>query len=313
MINRLGFILSLLSLSSWANDKLPDIPLALSPISEHCFYVEGGIGMASDNAGFISNAGVIITDKQLILIDALGTPALAQKLLQQLRQKTDKPISHVIVTHYHAEHVYGLQIFKAAGAKIIAAHGVRNYIDSPQAQARLQERRFSLAPWVNDATRLIPPDQFIDEPTHLKIDNIDLLLTPEGSNHSEADLSILVENDHVLFAGDLIFSERLPFIAQGNLEHWLNYLNQLNIKQLKAIVPGHGKIQAQPSNSLEFTRNYLHYLQTSMNKAVRQFINFDTAYQQTNWQDFIHLPTFDAANRRNAYQVYLELEAKAIE
>ncbi len=305
-------VLLLISPLSFAN-KLPDVPMFLTPVSEHCFYVEGGVGMASDNAGFISNAGVIITDTQVIVIDALGTPALAEKLVQLIRTKTDKPITKVIVTHYHAEHVYGLQVFKALGAEIIAAEGVQAYVRSPEARARLKERRFTLAPWVNDNTLLISPDRLIQQATVLEVDAIQLELSPHASNHSEADLSIKVSPDGVLFAGDLVFSGRLPFIAQGNISRWLALLERLQHEPFKVLIPGHGSASTDPAGHVQFTYAYLQFLYQRMAKAVKAFQPFDSAYQQTNWQAFMRLPTFDAVNRRNAYEVYLALEARAIE
>jgi len=67
----------------------------------------------------IQNAGIVITDRAVVLIDALGTPALAEELMQAIRRITQKPITDVIVTHYHADHYYGLQVFKQQGARII--------------------------------------------------------------------------------------------------------------------------------------------------------------------------------------------------
>jgi glyoxylase-like metal-dependent hydrolase (beta-lactamase superfamily II) len=57
----------------------------------------------------------------VILVDALGTPALAKELLDEIRQRTSLPIAHVIVTHDHADHFYGLQVVKHLGARIVAA------------------------------------------------------------------------------------------------------------------------------------------------------------------------------------------------
>ena len=80
-----------------------DVEMKLVKVGEHSWYVQGQAGIATDNAGFISNAGVIITDAGVVLFDALGTPSLANKLLQKIRELTDKPVVKVIVSHYHAD------------------------------------------------------------------------------------------------------------------------------------------------------------------------------------------------------------------
>ncbi len=103
-------------------EKYPPIgtSMTVQQVSEHAYYVQGEAGMATENEGFISNAGFVVTNEGVVLFDALGTPSLAWTLLQKIREITDKPITHMIVSHYHADHIYGLQVFKEAGAKIIA-------------------------------------------------------------------------------------------------------------------------------------------------------------------------------------------------
>jgi glyoxylase-like metal-dependent hydrolase (beta-lactamase superfamily II) len=79
-----------------------------------CWYVQGQSALGSPaNQNFISNAGFIVTSAGVVVIDALGSPALAERLLAEIRKVTPQPVTHVILTHYHADHVYGLQVFAA--------------------------------------------------------------------------------------------------------------------------------------------------------------------------------------------------------
>ncbi|MGB5605884.1 MAG: MBL fold metallo-hydrolase, partial [Gammaproteobacteria bacterium] len=73
------------------------VEMALRQVSPHVYYVEGVPGVATDNQGFISNAGVIITGAGVVVFDALGTPSLAQLLLEKIRAITDEPVVRVIV------------------------------------------------------------------------------------------------------------------------------------------------------------------------------------------------------------------------
>jgi len=96
---------------------------SLQPIkaSAHVYYVQGMSGVASEeNQGFNSNAGFVVTKEGVVVFDALGTPVLGEKLIAAIRKITDQPIKRVIVSHFHADHVYGLQAFKAIGAEIWA-------------------------------------------------------------------------------------------------------------------------------------------------------------------------------------------------
>jgi glyoxylase-like metal-dependent hydrolase (beta-lactamase superfamily II) len=99
----------------------------------------------------------VVTPAGVVVIDALGSPALAERLMLEIRKLTSQPVTHVIVTHYHADHIYGLQVFKKQGARIIAHRSALEYLNSETARQRLETSRTELAPWVDGQTRLVPP------------------------------------------------------------------------------------------------------------------------------------------------------------
>lgn len=288
------------------------VDMDLKRVSAHVYYVEGAAGVATDNQGFISNASVIVTGAGVIVFDALGTPSLADLLVKKIRAVTDEPITHVIVSHYHADHVYGLQVFDALDAEIWAAQGAQAYLDSPQAEERLEERRFSLDPWVNEQTRLVPPGRYLSRPETFTLGDVTLKLTPVGGAHSDADLTVYVEPDRVLLSGDLIFEGRVPFLGDANSAQWLAVLDAMTDLGVAALIPGHGPAAADPGAAVELTRDYLAYLREVMGEAVENFQSFDAAYAEADWSRFAQLPAFEEANRRNAYQVFLAMEAESL-
>lgn len=296
-----------------AEQKLPPVAMELLPVSEHVYYVQGAPGTATQNHGFISNAAVIVTDEGVVLFDALGTPALANLLLQKIRKITDKPIKKVLVSHYHADHVYGLQVFKQQGAEIIAPAGAEDYLDSENAQALLESRRQDLAPWVDADTQLVRPDRYIDKDEDIKLGDVTLKVIYNGKAHSDGDQSVLVEPDGVLLIGDLIFEGRVPFVGDADTKTWLERLNAMATGNLKAMVPGHGPMSKNPKEAIQTTAKYVVFLREQMGKAVEDMTPFDDAYKKVDWGDFIHLPAFEEANRRNAYQVYLSMEQESMQ
>lgn len=286
-----------------------DVKMELIQVAEHSWYVEGMAGIATDNAGFISNAGVIITDEGVVIFDGLGSPSLAHKLVQKIKKITNKPIVKVVVSHYHADHIYGLQVFKELGAEIIAPDGVYEYIDSEGASSRLEERRFSLDPWVNDQTVVVTPDRIIDKSENFTLGGIDFTISVIGNAHSDGDMTLYVENDRVLYTGDLIFEGRVPFLGSNNTKHWLETLEKMEAQNPHAIVPGHGPYAKDPK-AITLTRKYLAFMREKMGEAVEELIEFDEAYNAVDWSEYENLPAFEAANRKNAFQVYLSLEAE---
>lgn len=288
------------------------VDMVLQQVSDHVYYVQGQAGAATDNEGFISNAAAVLTDEGVVIFDALGTPSLAAKFLGLIREITDAPIRKVVVSHYHADHIYGLQVFQDAGAEIVAPAGANDYLQSPAAKSRLEERRFSLDPWVNEHTRLVVPDVFLRENTRFRLGGVEFVITLLGSAHSDGDLAMLVEPDRVLLSGDIIFEGRVPFVGDANTRRWLKVLEGLETGGIVALVPGHGPAARDPRNSISLTRRYLAFLREQLGSAVEEMLPFAEAYDQIDWSEFSGLPAFQAANRRNAYQVFLSLEAESV-
>ena len=288
------------------------VDMPLRQVSEHVYYVEGTPGAATDNEGFISNAGFVVTGAGVVVFDALGSPSLASTMYEKIRAVTDEPIVRVIVSHYHADHIYGLQVFEDLDAEILAPAGAEEYLASDNAQERLEDRRFTLDPWVNETTRLVYPDKYLSEGTNFRLGDVEFIVTMVGAAHSDGDLTLFVEPDRVLFSGDVIFEGRVPFLGDANTRHWLRVLERMEREQLVALVPGHGSVAADPNAAVGLTRRYLAFLRKQMGSAVEDFIPFNEAYEATDWSDFEELPAFEEANRRNAYQVYLSMEAEAL-
>lgn len=294
--------------------KYPPAPvkMELKQVSEHVYYVEGAAGTALDNEGFISNAGFVVTNAGVVVFDALGTPSLAAMLLKHIRSVTDKPIVKVISSHYHADHIYGLQVFKELGAEIIAPAGALDYLNSPAAEERLEERRFSLDPWVNDQTYLVVPDVLLKESMEFELDGVRFIVTLVGAAHSDGDLTLYVEPDRVLFSGDIIFEGRVAYLGDSDTKHWLEVLKQMETNKLVALIPGHGPAARDPNQAISMTRGYLAFIRQAMGQAVMDMTSFDEAYASADWSEFSKLPAFEAANRRNAYQVYLSMEEELL-
>ena len=278
-------------------------------VSHSSWYVEGlGALGSSANQNFISNAGFVVTPTGVVVIDALGSPTLAERLVSEIRKVTPLPVTHVIVTHYHADHIYGLQSFKANGARIIGHRAALAYINSDTATIRLQASRQTLAPWIDAKTQLISADEWIDAPQELVVGGVRFLLHPVGPSHTPEDLVVYLPHEKVLFAGDLVFRGRVPYVGQADSGHWIKALQTLLAFETDIIVPGHGPLSSQARQDMELTRDYLLYLREVMGQAAKNMEPFEAAYQATNWSKFEALPLFGVANRMNAYNTYLLME-----
>lgn len=315
MVRRLLFVVGFWCLVNLSGANAgQEAPRAVVPqqVSARVWYVEGESALGSQaNRNFISNAGFVVTPAGVVVVDALGSPALARELIARIRAITPLPITDVVLTHYHADHIYGLQVFKEQGARIWAHRGGQEYLHSETARLRLEASRTDLSPFVDAQTRLVEADEWLDGPRQLVRGGVTFQIQPVGPSHTPEDLVVFVPGEKVLFAGDLVFRGRIPFVGQANSRQWIVSLNQLLAFDAQSVVPGHGPVSTSARADMELTRDYLVYLRQTMGRAARELEPFEEAYQATDWSRFERLPLFRAANRMNAYNTYLLMETES--
>jgi glyoxylase-like metal-dependent hydrolase (beta-lactamase superfamily II) len=290
------------------------VPMKAEQVAPHTWYVRGQTGLVSrENEGFNANAGFVVTTDGVVVFDALGTPALGKRLAALIAATTAQPIRRIVVSHYHADHFYGLQALKRPGVDVWAHALVRDYLATDAPAARLAERRQSLAPWVNAKTRIVEPDRYVGEDAVFRLGGYTFHVIHAGPAHTPEDLMMLVEEEGVLFVGDLMFTGRIPFVADADTAAWIAAIDRVLAMKPKIVVGGHGPESTHAVADLALTRDYLVYLRRQIGAAFDEGLDFEAAYRRIDWSRFAGLPAFDVANRRNAYQTYLNVEQDALD
>jgi len=285
--------------------------------SEHVWYVEGDPGVASTaNRGFNSNAGFVVTDDGVVVFDALGTPELGAALKRAIAAVTAQPVRLVIISHFHADHFYGLQALAGPEVEIWANAKGRETLAAPLTQDRLEQRRRDLAPYVNEQTHPVGANRWIDFSSQREFaferGGVKFRLIDVGGAHSPEDIMLWIEGDRVLLAGDLYFSGRVPFVGNADTRAWLAAIDRIGPLAPAIVIPGHGHASRDPAPDVALTREYLLFLREAMGKAARDMVPFEEAYAATDWSRFAAVPAFAAANRINAYGTYLRMEQEAL-
>jgi glyoxylase-like metal-dependent hydrolase (beta-lactamase superfamily II) len=251
-----------------------------------------------------SNAGFIIGDAGVAVVDTLGTVEAARALLADIRLRTSRPIAYVVDTHYHIDHVAGNGVFKQAGAAVWAQRKVRCWIRSenerllgPQAPPALLATVAGLEP----PTRIY--DNAIDQP----LGSLDVRFR-NLPGHTGADTIVVVPSARVVFAGDLVWREMLPTIVDATTGSWIETLNLLlTAYPGYTVVPGHGDV-ATPADVTAF-RDYLVALRTTVTAARAQGKSGDAvvAAVMPELKRVARGPFIDAVARDNILQTEAEL------
>jgi len=181
-----------------------------------------------------SNAGFIIGDDAVLVVDSFFHPNTARALLSEIRKITPKPIRYVVNTHYHLDHVAGDQVFKDAGAIIVAHRNVRAWIRPENLRMFGNAQRIAQLPL---------PDLVTESPITIWLGARRVDVRP-AEGHTGGDLVVSVPDAKVLFCGDLLW-RMPPNIVDGAVSKWIatdRSFEDLPEAASMVFVPGHGDV-----------------------------------------------------------------------
>jgi glyoxylase-like metal-dependent hydrolase (beta-lactamase superfamily II) len=203
-------------------------------------FTEIGQGLYAFTAEGDPNSGVIIGDDSVMVVEAQATPRLAQKVIDCIRRVTDKPISHVVLTHYHAVRVLGASAFSApqvimseAARNMVAERGQEDWDSEFQRFPRLFQGHESIPglTW--------PTTTFNGRMTvWLGKRRVDILQL--GRAHTAGDAVIHVPDQNVMFTGDIVEAHSACYCGDGHFADWGGTLEAIRAYDLDAIAPGRG-------------------------------------------------------------------------
>ena len=262
------------------------------------------------NNGYRMNLGFVKGKNAVAVIDSGYSPEMAEELLRRIREITPLPVRYVINTNSQPHRFMGNDVFRKAGAEIIA---------SREAAARMENEGAGLAATVTRTLgmkegaiavpqlpgRLIEPGQSVS----LDLGGVSLRVMHFGRAHTRGSLVVEVGPDQTVFAGDILYSGRmLSLLPDGHVTEWIAAYDKLRSLKAKRFVPGHGQVASLRSFE-QPTYRYLTALKFHMERAVKKGIDANTAMASFNSAPWKKLAMFDELAGRNASLAYLEAEA----
>lgn len=267
-----------------------------------CFFGEPAV-MNKSNNGNMVNTCYIDTKKSYVVIDSGSSYAYANSAYQAMQKIKPLNVELVINTHVHDDHWLGNGFFTQKGVMVLGSVDfVHNaIIDSP---SRIQTH---ISPEAYALTVPTLPTETISSDKTLKIGNQELQLhLMEKKAHSDKDLVLFLPKSKTLFAGDLVFNDRVPSLIGGDINGWIDALDDLKKLKATTIIGGHGF--RTDKKAADMTRNYLTDMRTQIRAAIAAGLGINETIQKVQMPGYKSLKMYDTLHRGNVEAAYRMLE-----
>lgn len=312
-MTKLGFFVALcstlcLGLRAAAASDIPALPV--SEVAPGIFVHAGVHAEATaENLGSIANIGFIVGQKCIAVIDTGGSLAAGQRLRAAVRKASDLPVCYVINTHMHPDHVFGNAAFVADGAgdgATVVGHAKLAAALTVRQRGYLERIRQDLGAAAT-GTQLVLPGMTVADTSEIDLGGRTLMLKAWPTAHTDNDLTVFDTATRTLWAGDLLFVERIPSI-DGSLRGWLKVLAEIRRLEPARIVAGHGEAGIAWRPAVSRLEQYLSVLLEETRRAIKARHTIQQTVVEVGASERGQWRLFDDYHRRNVTAAYAELE-----
>ncbi len=270
-------------------------------------FEELGSGLYGYTAEGDPNSGIVIGDDSVLVVDAQATPAMAKEVIERIRTITDKPVKHVVLSHYHAVRVLGASGYE--GAEIIASDATRALIaERGQQDMDSEIGRF---PRLFRGKESIPgltwPHITFEKKTTLWMGKREVQIIHIGRSHTAGDTVVWLPKERVLFSGDTVEFGATPYCGDAHFADWAGTLDAIRALKPEKLVPGRGRSLMnveEVEEGLSGTAAFTSDLFAIAKRAVASGWDLGQTYREAmsqmrpkygHWVIFEHCMPFDVA------------------
>lgn len=200
---------------------------------------------ASPANSFAANAGIVIGQDGILVVDTLISAKEAQRFLADIRKISDKPIKYVVNTHTHLDHAFGNGVFVKQGAVVISHEADRRLLEKVGQTTLKNIANYGLKPADMAGTEIVYPSLTFSERMTIDLGGETVELIRVAPSHTEGSVIVYLPARKLLFSGDILFTDFHPFMADGDIPGWTRTLDALIAMDVERIVPGHGPLSTK--------------------------------------------------------------------
>lgn len=310
-------------------------PLKVSTVQENLYLITG---MQWD-----INVTFLVTGDGVLVVDSGNDPAEGRWVVEKIKEKTDKPIKYVVLTHYHFDHSLGLLGFPKDVTIIAHSNCAQNISKFGEAQfkwfletalpGQIEESRKKIVKLkkenspdvkkeekeLNKLTQtledlrkkqLIYPGVTFDKKLTLRMGKEKIEIIYPGRAHTSGNALVYIPGRKVIIMGDILFYGYIPYIdwqAGSDTQHWIECLDKLSQWDIEKVIPGHGEVTDK--SALEQKKRYLTGLRKSVKEAMDKGLSLEEMSKSIKMENYKHLKFYDFLGS-NIEAVYQEMKNK---
>ncbi len=242
------------------------------------------------NKGAIANKVAIIGKKSILVYDAGPSKQFAERFIKELRKYSKKPIKHLVISHRHFDHAYGIEVYIKNKVNVFIDKTEYFYLkkEGPLINNSLIKNLGFNKDNINFDNISDEKINFLDDSIEVNLGNRRVLIQNLGVAHTKGDLIAYDFNTKTYIAGDIIFIGRAAAFSDANIPMWINVINNKLDLPWDYLIPGHGRII---KNKLEIndTKNWLYFLDNAVKQAVSQGDMISEIFQYPIPKEIYHL------------------------